>query len=243
MKGHVIVGGFTTVGAAAVRELLASGREVVVIAENAKEEEAARGAVRPERTPVVRGDLTSPETLERAEVGKAASLILCHSEDTVNLIAALFTRNVHPTVRVVVSLHRPELRKTLKAAGVTFIVSTKDMGGRMCASAAFRPEVVQTLEDLTTAAYGADVQEYRVLEGAPIAGLPLLEAERRVRQASDCLVLGIVRGPGPAGKEEYRTVINPPSSTRFDVGTAVLVIGSLANLKRFAQWYGLPQGR
>lgn len=244
-KDHIVVGGVTLVGIAAVRELRASGRSVVIVAQSQKEADRIVSESLGAGASVVVGDLTTPATFEKASLSGALALVLCSADDSTNLIAALAARAAYPGLRVIVSLTRPELRKTLEAAGVTFIASPQDMGGRLCASAAFRPEVAQALEDLTTATFGADLQEYMIGKASPLVGLSVAEAERRVREASDCLVLGIVLPSrslsGPSN--HYRTLINPPASLRFEEGSLVLVLGSLPNLHRFSDWYGATQGR
>jgi len=75
---------------------------------------------------------------------------------------------------------------------------------------------------------------------ALVSDQPLLGPERLVRSASDCLVLGYAR---PNGKGELRTVLDPPSSFRFAPGDAILVIGTLENLKKLRHSLGVNQGR
>ncbi|MDE1879849.1 MAG: NAD-binding protein [Euryarchaeota archaeon] len=243
MKDHVVVAGYSMVGKAAVRELLAGQRAVAVICESQNDVPLVRELGTEERVFACFGNVTSEESFKRAGTDGAFAIIFASTSDTDNLIGALTARALYPEIRVVVSISRPELRRTLEAAGVTYIASPDDMGGRLCASAAFRPEVASTFEDLTTATYGADVQEYRVTERSPIANLRLPEAEGKVRGATDCLIMAIARPTGKGSGPGYQTIINPPSTTRFEVGTLVLVVGSLENLRRFEKWYGIPQGR
>lgn len=244
-RNHVVVVGAGLVGKATIRELLAGGQKVAVVCENQDDVAPTRELGKESDIFVCHGSANSEETLSRANLGDAHAVVFCTEDDTTNLIGSLLTRSLYPKVRVVVSIRRPELRRTLKTAGVTYVASPEDMGGRLCASAAFRPEVALAMEDLTTATYGADVQEYRILPNSPVAHLPLGEAERKVRAATDCLILGIVRPTGHQATDglEYQTEINPPSTARFEPGMLLLVVGSLANLQRFEKWYGIPQGR
>lgn len=245
MKDHVVVCGFTLVGKSAVRELLASGQRVAVVCEAQEQVALVREIDHEDKLFACFGSVNSEETLSKANVGEAHAVILCTEDDTTNLIGSLLVRSLWPKVRVVVSVRRPELRRTLKTAGITYVASPDDMGGRLCSSAAFRPEVASAVEDLTTATYGADIQEYQVRPDSPIANLDLTAAEQKIRGATGCLVIGVAR---PSGKMtgdgvEYETTINPPSSAKFVPGTLVLLVGSLENLARFEKWYGFPQGR
>lgn len=243
MKGHVVVAGFSLVGKSAIRELLVAKQPTAIICEHQDQVALAREMGKEDALFVCFGNTNSEDTLRRANVQEAHSIIFCTEDDTANLIGSLLVHSLWPEVRVVVSVRRPELRRTLKSAGVTYVASPDDMGGRLCSSAAFRPEVAAAVEDLTTATYGADIQQFRVSGSSPIVGLHLPEAEKKIRDATGCLIIGIITPkPHPNGFE-YETAINPPTNVQFTDGTFVLLVGSLENLTRFEKWYGIPQGR
>lgn len=242
MRGHIVVGGWSNVGKAAVRELRASGQKVAVIANNQEDISSIRTHGNDDEIFACLGEITNEETLRRAGIEDAFAVIFCVNDDTENLIAALNVRTLFPKVRVVASVKRTELRRTLRGAGVTYVASPDDMGGRLCSSAAFRPDIALAVEDLTTATYGADIQEYAIHPGSPVANLPLPQAEQKIREASNCLIIGVAR-PSKEPGEEFTTTINPPPTTRLEAGQYLLVLGSLDNLDRFAKWYGIPQGR
>jgi DNA-binding NtrC family response regulator len=84
------------------------------------------------------------------------------------------------------------------------------------------------------------IEEFVLTAKTPVSTQPLPEAERLVRAASDCLIVGYAR---PDAKGEYRTVLNPPSTFRFQPWDAVLVLGTLENLKKLHRWLGVDQGR
>ena len=240
MTGHIVVLGYSPVGRSAVRELLAQEEKVAIVTEDANEVATLRHLAEEKQLFVTYGSPGETEILQRVNVPGAHSVIVATGDDTTTLVTALNVRAMHATIRIVVSVSRPELKQTLKAAGVTYVASPAEMGGRLCADAAFRPEVANMVEDLTTTAFGADMEEFVLTERTPVARQPLREAEALVRAASDCLVIGYAR-PGTDG--EYVTVLNPPSTFRFQPGDAIIVVGSLANLHRMQKWIGVPQGR
>lgn len=239
-SGHIVVLGFGGVGKAAVRALLVAEEKVAVVTEVVDELTYIRSLAPEDRLFVTVGPPADNKILERVNLPAAHSVIVCSPDDTVNLIAALNVRALAPNVRIVVSVARPELRATLKTAGVTYVASPQDMGGRLCADAAFRPDIANAVEDLTGASFHADMTEYVLSESTPISTQTLLEAEALVRRQTDCLVIGYAR-PGASG--EFTTVLNPPATFRFQPGDAVLLIGSLDNLRGFHKWFGTHQGR
>jgi len=240
LSDHIVVLGYSPVGRAAVRELLAQEEKVAVVAETAADVSNIRTLAHERQLFVTFGAPADQEILRRVNIAGAHSVIVSTDDDTTGLIAALNARALNSNIRIVVSVSRPELKQTLKAAGVTYVASPGDMGGRMCADAAFRPEVANAIEDLTTTSLGADMEEFLLTDRTPLSSQPLPEAERLVRQASDCIVIGYGR---PAANGEFTTVINPPSSFRFQPGDAVIVLGTLDNLHRLHRWLGVPQGR
>lgn len=239
-EGHVVVLGDGAVGQAAIRELLVQGERVAAVCATPSDVANVRAMANERQLFVTYGPAADRAILERVNIDRARAAIVCTPDDTTNLIAALNARAMAPTLRIVVSVSRPELRETLRAAGVTYVASPGDMGGRLCASAAFRPEVANSIEDLTTATYGADITQYMLSERTPISSQPLEEAERLVRAQTGCLVLGYAR---PKGGGEYGNVLNPPKEFRFQPGDAIIIMGSLENLDRFRRWFGTRQGR
>jgi voltage-gated potassium channel len=239
-RDHIVVLGYSPVGQAAVRELLADEQRVAVVTETATEVPTIHNLGSDRNLFVTYGPAGASEILKRVNVPVAHSVIVCTGDDTTTLVAALNVRAMNPKVRMVVSVGRPELKYTLKAAGVTFVASPADMGGRLCADAAFRPEVANMVEDLTSTAYGADMEEFILTSTTPISTQTLPEAEALVRRAADCIVIGYARR-GADG--EYTTVLNPPSSFRFQPTDALIVVGTLENLHKMQRWIGVPQGR
>jgi Trk K+ transport system NAD-binding subunit len=240
LSDHIVVLGYGNVGRAAVRELLAQDEKVAVVVETPAEVPVIKALASEKQLFVTYGPLADQEILKRVNLPNAHSVIVASTDDTASLIAALNARALSPKIRIVVSVSRPELKQTLKAAGVTYVASPGDMGGRLCADAAFRPEVANAVEDLTTTELGADLEEFILTEQTPISSQQLPEVERAVREASDCIVVGYAR-PGADG--EYQTVMNPPSSFRFQPRDAVIVLGTMPNLHRLQKWIGVPQGR
>ena len=240
MKDHIVILGYTPIGQAALRELLAQEERVAVITEEVTDVANLRTLAHEDRLFATYGPPAERQMLERVNIQAAHSVIVATKDDTTNLIAALNVRSLVPKVRIVVSVNRPELRETLETAGVTYVASPGDMGGRLCADAAFRPEVANAIEELTTVSSGADMSEYMLSADTPISNQTLLEAEGLVRKHTDCLVLGYARHNGTG---DYTTVLNPPQTFRFQPGDAIIIMGSLDNIHKFHRWFGIEQGR
>ncbi len=240
LSNHIVVLGYSGVGQAAVRELLTQDQHVAVVADSPEQVANIRSLAPASRLFATYGAAAEIEILRRVNVPSAHSVIVCTTDDATNMIAALNVRSLAPAARIVVSVQRSELRDTLRSAGVTYVSSPSEMGGRLCASAAFEPEVAHALEDISAADVQSDMQEYMLRPTSPLANVAFEEAERRVRAASGAILVGYARKDATG---EFATVVNPPPSTGLLAGDAVLLLGQIPNLKRFRAWFGSDQGR
>ncbi|MCI4319600.1 MAG: NAD-binding protein [Thermoplasmata archaeon] len=239
LKEHVVVLGYSAVGRAAVRELLLEEQSVAVVAEQAEEVANIRTLGPESKLFVTYGSPGDAHILERVNISTAHSVIVCTPDDTTNLVASLNIRAMAPKIRIVVSVSRPELKETLRAAGVTYVASPSDLGGRLCSSAAFRPDVASAVEEITTEASGADLQEYLLTEGLPIATQSFGEAARTVHEATGCIAVGYAY----AVEGEFKTLVNPADTAQLRPGNALIVLGTVENLRKCRRLFGTEQGR
>ena len=130
-SGHIVVLGYGPVGRAAVRELLAQEEKVAVVTNDSAAVAGIRLLADEKHIFGTYATELDPEILTRVNVEGALSVIVCTEDDTANLVATLNVRELNPKVRIVVSVSRPELRHTLRTAGVTYVASPSDMGGRI----------------------------------------------------------------------------------------------------------------
>jgi voltage-gated potassium channel len=240
LRGHIVVLGYGPVARAAVHELLVQGQKVAVVVERSEEVANVRTLAPGERLYVTFGPPAETEILRRANVPAAHSVIVATDDDAQNMIGALNVRVLAPNARIVVAVTRPELRDTLRAAGVTYVASPADTGGRLCAAAAFEPEVAHAVEDMLSAEVRADIQEFVLRPTTPVSAQTFGEAEGLVRQATGCILVGYAH-PRPDG--EFDTFVAPPATTRLAPGDAILLVGTLDGSKRFRSWFGEDQGR
>ena len=240
MRNHIVVLGYSEVGRAAVRELLIQEQTVAVVTDTPDQVANVRTLGPEDRVFATYGSPGDKDILQRVNIAEAHSIVICTADDAANMIAALNVHALAPRARIVVSVARPELRETLRSAGVTYVASPADMGGRLCAEAAFEPDVAIAMEEITAADVKADMQEYLLGAATPVSHQTVGEAELLVRKATGCLLVGVAR-PGPSG--EFETTVNPPVDYRLQPGDAVLVLGTIDNTKRFRRWFGVDQGR
>ncbi|NJE85440.1 calcium-gated potassium channel protein [Thermococcus sp. CX2] len=130
----------------------------------------------PEEVEVLIGDSTNRETLERAHVEGASHVILSLEDDSKSVFTTLMIKRLSKA-KVFVEALRPESVELLKQAGADRVITSRSLAGRLLASSVFEPEVVDVIDDLTTASRGYDIAAITRKE---LWGVPYFEAFKRL---------------------------------------------------------------
>lgn len=142
---HVIVLGVGHLGTRVIRALVAMGFDVVAIdhqSDDEKNAELDRLGV-----PLVLGDGRLETTLDKAGIRKAQALIVCTSNDHMNLEVTMRARDLNPDVRIVVRVWEDRFASQIKRfMNVAAVLSATDLAAPAFASAALGIEITQTLE-------------------------------------------------------------------------------------------------
>ncbi len=240
-ENHFVIIGASDVGLGAAQDLLTNGKQVAVITETADDVANIRQLGPPDRLFVTYGRLTDAELLKRVNLSKARSVVVAAGDDSTSMIVALNIRRLTPNVRVVVSVAHPELRPTMRAAGVSFVASPAEMAARVCASATYEPDVARTVDELTTSKVGSDVVEYVLTERSRLCGLTFREAVSAVLESTGSVLIGFGRR-GVSGT--YDPYIAPELATKLAAGDAVVLIcASAARANAVREWFGTADGR
>ena len=261
-EGHALILGWTPVAQAALQELLLAGRKVAIMTRRqealtdirtfvahflrqAHEDPDLRGRVSEEKDLFVAfGDFSQGASLRLLNLAKAQEAVVASDDDARNVMTALILKEVAPHLRVVVSVMREELRETLHAAGVTYVISPAELGGRMVAAAAIQPEVAQTFDDLTTTSFHYSLDEYPLVRPNPLVGLEFDAAAQELRSRTGATLVGLARPRARSGgRPAYEVALSPPAGTRLDEGGFALVLSSKAGIGALRTWMKVPPGR
>ena len=180
---HVVVVGYGTKGRHAVETLLLKGirrDRIVVVDPSPKSVQAANedGLVG------ILGDATRTEVLRRAEIERAAQVIIGTQRDDTAVLVTLTARQLNKHATVVVAVREDENAPLLRQSGATVVVSSSSSAGRMLGVSTLSPHTGAVLDDLLTVGSGLDMIDRPVTAA---------EAGRSPRDCGD-LVVSIVRG-------------------------------------------------
>ncbi|MHB1434769.1 MAG: potassium channel family protein [Thermoplasmata archaeon] len=265
MKGHTLLLGWTPVSKAALQELLLQGRKVAVMTRRQESLAEIRSFVtsfiREARTAkgrhlsvsresdvfVAFGDYSERTSLTLLNIQEAREAIVASDDDARNVMTALILKELCPGLRIVVAVLREQLKETLQAAGVTWVISPSEMGGRLVSAAALQPEVARVIDVFTTTAYGPALEQFLVGEHSPLAGRPFDEAARIIRAETGAILVGRAYPAIPKDTARrdaaYTVTIGPPVETQFRPGDYAIILSSPEHSDKLLSWVRVPPGR
>lgn len=135
LEKHIVVCGYGRVGKSAIKNLLESTRDIVII----ERDERLVDKLQSEGMTVVLGDATKDEVLRVAGLERADGIMVCTGSDTDNLFIVLSARTLNPDLNIVARSADSENESKMRRAGPDRVVSPYRLGGQFMASVLTRP--------------------------------------------------------------------------------------------------------
>lgn len=171
-RNHVIVFGAGHVGQRVIASLVSMGLDVVAIDQSPSavaEKRLGQLAV-----PIIRGDGTLSDTLEKARLSHAEAFVACTGTDQANMESIMKVRHGYPTIRIVGRMWDRRFAEQLEEfMNVQSVLSSADLAAPAFAGAAIGVEVTQTLqiEGLEYSTMRLTVGERSALAGRTVGAL------------------------------------------------------------------------
>jgi voltage-gated potassium channel len=262
MTGHTVLLGWTQTAKSTLTELILSGEKVALMTRKQEAVVEIRTYIthlishsskdpelRDRVTPLTNiyigyGDYTEKSALAHLNLEGAAKAVIASDDDAHNVMTSLILKELAPHLRIVVALIREHFRETLQAAGVTYVISPSEMGGRVLAEAALQPEVAISLDQMTSGGKGAAINEYIVPSGSPLAGKTFGEAAEVLRKNSGAILVGMAqRNPGNS-HVRYTVSMAPSPDVRLEAESYLLALTPSARSEESLEKYlGVKAGR
>ncbi|ACS91040.1 potassium channel family protein [Thermococcus sibiricus] len=166
-KGHyVIMGRGESIESALLelRDAISNGqaenKPIIVVLPDENERKKLTLA---EEIEIIIGEFTNKETLERANIKDASYVLLALGDDSESVFVTLMIKQLS-NAKVFVEALKHESVSLLKQAGADRVITSRTLAGRLLASSIFEPEVVDVLDDITTALGRYDITSMRIPE-------------------------------------------------------------------------------
>jgi voltage-gated potassium channel len=223
MNNHYIVCGYGLVGYHVARELHTDGQPFVIIDNDSKAVEAARG----DGFAAILGDATEERVLQQAGIERAAGLLVTTSSDAVNVLIILTARSLKETLHIIARASSETAESKLIKAGANKVLAPAVIGGQRMAALALRPTTADVLTELVQSQNQHSwIDEAKLDETSPLIGETLATA--RLHQRTGATVIAMRHADG-------RIVTNPASHESFQPGDILISVGDNEQLQRLAQ--------
>jgi Trk K+ transport system NAD-binding subunit len=208
----VLVIGAGKVGHAAARALKQKALEVHVL----DRDEKALAAIAGEVDAVYAGDAADRETIERAGIGRAASVVLTTNDDSMNIYLAVYCRKLNPGLRIVSRITHERNVEAIHRAGADFVLSYTSLGV---------DSIMSVVNGDATVVLGEGVRLYQVR-------VPPSLADQALAQTG----IGSRTGLSVVAMEDKETLTTQlTAETVLPAGGTMLMLGSADQRQRFAE--------
>ncbi len=219
--GHVIVCGYSEIGKEAIRNLKSHDVDFIVITNSKEKGEELHN----KKIPYVTGDPTKTETLKKANIENALSLIAVADDDT-NAFICLTAHKINPDIRIVSSIQESHHEVILKRAGATHVISPKSITGAMIGGKAINESVIglQSQEEDTLA--GLQLEQITLKEDSRLANKTIRDAD--IGSRTGTAVVGLWKGG------DLNVGVSP--SQKIEPGDILLALGEEENLEKLRRY-------
>ncbi len=220
LSGHYIICGAGRVGRTVALQLRVRGQSCVIIE---KDPARARWA-EDEKIPVVIGNASSEENLQKAHIDTAQGFVSAVTTDAENIYIVLTARGLRPDLKILARASEEEATSKLLRAGASQVLSPYHFIGHRMAQLLLRPNVI----DFVDAAFGRErldfeIGEVRIAGKSGLVGKKL--ADSAIPRQAGVIVLALKTADG-------RMTFNPPPESVIQADDCLIVIGGDEQLRR-----------
>lgn len=214
---HFIICGAGPTARHMLLELEATERPFLLVADD---EVAARSMLEELEIdcPVVIGDATDDEVLERAGIHRARGLCAAEAGDKDNLLITVTAHMLHSSLRIVAHCTDLRVAQKLRRAGADAVVSPNMIGGLRLVSELIRPDAVSFLDTmLRDKDKRLRVEEVPMVEGAKALGRSI--GELRHDDLEGVLIVAV------RDAQADSWTFHPHDDLRLEAGSSVVFMG------------------
>jgi voltage-gated potassium channel len=173
----------------------------------------------------IEGDATQDESIQKAAVHNAKSLITALASDADNLFVVLSARQMNKDMIIISRASNESSINKLKIAGANNIIMPDKIGGLHMASLVVTPDLVEFVERLTILEEGSTNLEEIPVNGLDPEFLNKTIRDLDLRRRTGCSVIGF-----KTSANEY--IVNPESETILTMGSNLIVLGRPSQIKK-----------
>ncbi len=218
LNAHTIICGFGRLGAELARQLISSGRQIVVIDPDETSAERSRSA----GYPTIAGDASEDAILCEAGIENADSLVAAVGSDSVNAFVTLSARALAPQIQIISRAEQNATVEKLLRAGANDAITPYAAGSRAIATRLTAPLVGLVVDALLDDQVGSiSMKQLRVHPRSRLVGESVGQLLREPNTNLRVLALG---------QDVDNVELLPGTQTRIGGGDPIVAVGPKASL-------------
>ncbi|MCK7590058.1 potassium channel protein [Subsaxibacter sp. CAU 1640] len=228
LSGHIVICGYGRNGRQAAKKLMAHKKSFVII----EQDKDIVDKLQDEDISYVFGNANEDETLLRAGVDRADTIICALPNDADNLFVVLSARQLNKNLRIISRASQETSYEKLKLAGANNVILPDRIGGDHMASLVVVPDLIEFIDNLSIVGRSdINIEEisteklYNTSEVKTIKDLDL-------RHKTGCTVIGYKNGEG-----EY--IVNPEAELKLVPNSKIIVLGRPEQIQKLNSLYDI----
>lgn len=227
LQNHVIVCGYGRNGQQAVHKLEAYEKAYVVVEMN----EDVVQRFYDEKHLFVHGNANEDETLIKAGIERASTLICALPSDADNLFVVLSARQINSKLKIISRATEETSYQKLKLAGADNVIMPDKIGGEHMASLVVTPDLIEFLDNLTVSGEHDSIYVEQIpFEKVCPSGEEQAIKDIDLRKKTGCSIIGYKTPEG-------NYIVNPEPTLVLKKGSKLILIGRPNQIESLKKTY------
>jgi len=224
LSGHYIVCGYGRIGKDVISTLVKSGQQVVLVDLARSVSEELEMLV-----PVIHGDASSEEILEKAGILRAKGLVACVQSEAENVFITMTAREMNADLTIIARFEEESTQKKLLRAGADRVINPYHIGSAHISQIIVKPTISRILDSSgPESGLNMNFEEIDLKTTHPWLGQTIRECD--IRASFNAIFVAIEKTSG-------EIVSNPGADYLFEPFDRVVLIADSANFKRLFEAY------
>lgn len=212
----VLILGGGRVGRAAAAALAERDIGYRIVEKSTNVVKGSEHSIRSEHT--IQGNAADIDTLHRAGIKKARSVIITTHNDAINIYLTIYCRQLRPDIQIIVRATSETAVSTLHRGGADLVMSYASLGANTILNHLKPEEVLMSLEGLSV---------FRVPVHWSIIGKTLVDT--MIRKETGCSVVAIIT--------QGKMILSPDPNVLLQEADELIMIGTVDAEQRFVEKY------
>lgn len=222
LEGHVIICGYGRIGQVLAGNLKKERFPFVILEMDADlyNEARANGCL------CIMGDATSDETLLKAGIKRAKTVVCGLPTDASNVFITLTCRGLNSELQIIARAEKQSSELKMIQAGADRTVLPAIIGAHQMARMITRPSTADLVHLLSQQKeLSVEMDEYKISEKCQLIGVSIRACRAR---NYDLLIIAVTKGSG-------EMQFNPGAEYKFEINDTIILMGERSNIAKFTE--------